>query len=308
MQLLRFVLLGIFIAAAAVFGWRMAGSPGLDLASSRSGTSPAAQPAPATQKTALKPPAPAVPAAPKPEKVAAVTPPAKPPPALPRMPVDQARNDVRAKIMAAEEFAGFLAKFQRVFPARYNKVMDNFAERASRNGRIENADLYLAEALRALRASHGVLASRASGDTLEKLFTLQARTLAELAQKNPSLCADFLYGSANANFFAFSASHRKLIGEMADTALAAIIDGRTSKIDRPAPTEQDFKDLETELGGKGLGKPEIDMLLDGKAANPPLSDAVICKAGAIYFQTLRAMPEDARMRIYSLAIKMLARS
>ena len=42
--------------------------------------------------------------------------------------------------------------------------------------------------------------------------------------------------------------------------------------------------------------------------DPPLADATICKAGQIYYQTLRELPEEARIKIYALAIKLLARS
>ena len=61
---------------------------------------------------------------------------------------------------------------------------------------------------------------------------------------------------------------------MADEALAgleAIEDGAEKKIDREAPSEQDFDDLEKLLRSRGLDAAAIALLLDGKEPNPPLS-------------------------------------
>ena len=80
------------------------------------------------------------------------------------------------------------------------------------------------------------------------------------------------------------------------------------EIERTAPTEADFKALKSALVAKGLDKVEIDALLDGKMPDPPLADARMCAAGQTYLETLRALPEAARLRIYGLAMELMARS
>jgi hypothetical protein len=62
------------------------------------------------------------------------------------------------------------------------------------------------------------------------------------------------------------------------------------------------------LRAKGLDTPEIEALLDGKAGDPPIGDAKMCRAGQVYLETLAAMPEPTRLRIYSLAVELMARS
>jgi hypothetical protein len=95
---------------------------------------------------------------------------------------------------------------------------------------------------------------------------------------------------------------------MAQASLDAILDGRTSRVERRPPTDDDFAQLESALMEQGLGRPEIEALLDGKEPQPPLPDAMLCRAGGVYLQTLRAMPEEMRMRIYGLAVEVLART
>lgn len=218
-----------------------------------------------------------------------------------------ARETVEKQIGASREYARFFQTARQEFPAEYERIVAEFSQRAQ-SALALSPDLYLAEALRGLRVSHGVMASRASVAALEKVFEHQEKIVTTLAQTSPQLCADFLYGNAAPGFFQFSARHRALIGAMAEASLEAMIDGRTVNIERAPPADEDFAALESELGKKGLGRPEIEALLDGKTPEPPLSDDAMCRAGKIYFETLRALPAEARLKIYALAIKLLARS
>ena len=55
-------------------------------------------------------------------------------------------------------------------------------------------------------------------------------------------------------------------------------------------------------------KPIIEALLDGRSPEPAVEDARMCAAGRIYLETLRELPEEIRMRIYALAVELMARS
>lgn len=270
MHVLRLVLLGIAIGVAIILGVRFAGNP---FATQQVATRQA--PAPASIVVNLSP--------------------------------EVARETVEKQIAAAPEFAPFFRTMRENFPADYERLLSGFSQRAQ-TAPAQTPDEYLAEMLRGLRRSHGVLAAKASVSALERVFELQGKIVGALAQSNPQLCADFLYGNAPAGFFRFSASHRPLVAAMADAGLEAIIDGRSLNIERNAPADEDFTALEAELEKKGLGKSEIEALLDGKTPEPALSDTAMCRAGVIYFDTLRSLPADARLKIYALAIRLLARS
>jgi hypothetical protein len=66
--------------------------------------------------------------------------------------------------------------------------------------------------------------------------------------------------------------------------------------------------LEGELVKHGLGKPEIGALLDGKLPDPPIADATLCDAGIVYFDALKSLPDDARARLYALAVQSMGKS
>lgn len=94
---------------------------------------------------------------------------------------------------------------------------------------------------------------------------------------------------------------------MGMAGIEAIYDGEVKQVERPAPAEADFDVFEKALRGKGLDTPEIEMLLDGKPSDPPIDDAKLCRAGQIYLETLAAMPEQSRLRIYGFAVELMAR-
>ena len=61
-----------------------------------------------------------------------------------------------------------------------------------------------------------------------------------------------------------------------------------------APTPQDFDDLEKRLLDKGLDKPAIDLLLDGKEPNPPLTDEQASHDGIVYLEAMQSLPDLRR--------------
>jgi hypothetical protein len=215
---------------------------------------------------------------------------------------------IQEQLANAPEFSTFFEQLKTSFPAANKRIFDGFADGVSKGSRIETADLYLAQALSGLRASYGILAANASPEALEKVFELRAATLRALASQDPKLCADFLYGATSRDFFKFSAANRKLVASMMEADLNAIINGRTSKIERQATNAEDFGKLEEALRERKLEKPEIEMLLDMRNPDPPLADTTVCKAGQIYYDVLRALPDDLKARIYALSLKLLART
>jgi len=218
-----------------------------------------------------------------------------------------ARNRVATAIEGAQDYQKYFARLRDVFPTDYDEALDFFATRLS-EGRNDAVDFYVSESVRRLRQARGVLAAKAEGRALERVFNVQLDVLKAIAKADKKLCVAFLYGATNQDFQIFAAGRRSLIGEMALAGLDAIASGQSAKVERAQPTEADFKALETALTAKKLTKPEIDALLDGKTPNPPLDDARMCAAGQTYFEVLRAMPEAARLRIYGLAVELMART
>ena len=84
--------------------------------------------------------------------------------------------------------------------------------------------------------------------------------------------------------------------------------GQTQQVQRAAPSDADFQLLDKALVDKGLSRPEIDALLDGKVATPPIADDEMCKAGQVYLVTLAALPVNVRARLYGLAVDLMAKS
>src|ERR1700730_7586258 len=222
--------------------------------------------------------------------------------------IDAARRTFEEKLKTAPEYAAFFDRLKTVCPAEYESFLGAFAQPSAASGEIASADLLMAEAARSLRLSRGILAAKAGRQALAHIFELHFAMLRALAAKDPRLCVNFLYGSESAGFFEFSAQNRGLVAALAIAGIDAIHDGEIKRIERPAPTGKDFDALEKALHAKGLDTPEIEALLDGKAGDPPMADAKMCRAGQVYLDTLVAMPEPTRLRIYSLAVELMARS
>jgi len=219
-----------------------------------------------------------------------------------------ARVAIEQRLQLAPEHSAFFAALRHEFPRDYEQLVAAFAKRAIDSSRLDAPEIYLAEAVRTLRRTHGLLAARAQAGQLEQVFAAQARIMDALAGADAGMCVDFLYGHATDRFYAFFADNRALLAGLASASLQAILDGRESKIQRPAPSDADFRMLEGELLDRGLGRAEIEALLDGRAPNPPLPDPALCKAGRVYLEALKALPEETRLRIYALAVETLARS
>jgi hypothetical protein len=219
-----------------------------------------------------------------------------------------ARRAVEERLRISPEHRAFFASYRQHFAAEYERMAAGFAQRAAQTGRLDSAERYLAEGMGALRKSHGLLAAKAESHKLAALFDAQHALLDALGKADPQLCVDFLFGHATQRFYDFAARNRVLVARLAQANIDAIVDGRDRQIERTAPTQEDFSTLERALRANGLGQPEIETLLDGKAANPPLPDAGLCRAGRVYLETLRELPEALRLRIYGLALEVLARS
>ncbi|HET6374455.1 MAG TPA: hypothetical protein VFF88_00250 [Methylocella sp.] len=212
------------------------------------------------------------------------------------------------KLESAPEYAAFFERVKTVFPSDYETFLASLSERAAGEGDIGSADFVMAEAMRALRLSRGALAAKAGKEALEHFFDVQLAMLQALGAEDPNLCVNFLYGSGSTELLAFSAANRSLVTAQALAAADAISDGQLKKMEREPPTEEDFDFLEKVLRAKGLDKTEIEALLDGRIQSPAAAAERMCRAGQIYLETIAAMPEDSRLRIYSLALELMARS
>jgi hypothetical protein len=219
-----------------------------------------------------------------------------------------ARQSVEATLRQAPDIAPFFDRMREAFPADYAQTFDNFAVRLATSGSVDTVDVYLSDAYRTLRQTRGIVAAKAGPAALARVFDTQSAVLKALGEIDPHLCVDFLYGGASSHYFDFSATHRPLVVGMAIADLEAIVDGNEQKIERPKPSDADFQTLEQTLTAKGVGKIEIDALIDGKTPDPPIDDSRMCAIAQIENDVLKALPEDQRMRIYGLEIEMMARS
>ena len=209
-----------------------------------------------------------------------------------------------------------------VFPGEYETIVANLAagvgkETAGRGitpvatgiaAPEANPDVAMADAVTALRKAHGALAAKASDDALGEIFVLQLKEAQALAGRDAHLCVAFLYGASGTGFLQFAADHRPLIADAAIAGLDAMASGQTEQVQRAAPSDADFQVLDRALVDKGLSRPEIDALLDGKTATPPIADDEMCRAGQVYLNTLAALPVDVRARLYGLAVDLMAKS
>jgi len=218
------------------------------------------------------------------------------------------RRAIERSVAGATDYAGFFERLKTAFPTEYEGFVTRAAERAAVAGETPNADALMIEAARELRSSHGVLAAKAEGPALDHFFEAKRAMLDALAAKDQALCVDFLYGGGNGDFAAFSRDHRGLFAAMANAGLDAINDGQAKRVERDAPNDEDFHTLENALRAQGVSNAAIGALLDGKAPNPPLDDSEMCQAGQIFLQTLAALPEAARRRIYGFAVELMAHS
>jgi hypothetical protein len=219
-----------------------------------------------------------------------------------------ARASIEAQIAQVSEYQRFFDRLRLALPSEYEATLDSFADRLVASGKEQSGDVYLSDAVRDLRQNRGSLAAKADAGPLGHIFDVQLAMLNALSNTDQRLCVDFLYGGASEAFYQFSAHNRQLASDMAVAGLDAIVDGQAKKNQRQAPSDADFRMLESAMTGSGLSQPEIEALLDGKAPDPPLDDARLCKAGRVYLEMLKTLPEPVRLRIYALAVELMARS
>ncbi len=218
------------------------------------------------------------------------------------------RGNIEAKLAELPDYARFFDRLKLVLPSEYEALIDEFVKRAQTGAAVTNIDVLMSEAVRSLRLSRGMMAAKASAPALAHIFEVQSSVLRALAAKEPRLCVDFLYGGASDAFFSFSSEHRPLVADMAIAGLEAIEDGQTQKIERAPPNDADFELLEKALKSRALNEIEIEALLDGKSPDPPIPDGRMCDVGQIYLETLATLPEPVKLRIYGLAVELMARS
>ena len=216
------------------------------------------------------------------------------------------RAEIERDIADAPDYVRFFDRLRLLFPSDYNSIMNGLAA-SSKPGEV-NVDLVMADAVTALRRAHGGLATRAGDAALEQIFSLQLREMKALAQRDSHLCVAFLYGANGNGFLGFAADHRALVADAAIAGLDAMNSGRMDQIARNAPSDNDFQALDRALVDKGLTRPEIDALLDGKVAEPPIADPTMCQAGQTYLETLATLSPDSRARLYGLAVDLMAKS
>lgn len=179
------------------------------------------------------------------------------------------RRAVERSIAETPDYSGFFARLRTAFPVDYESFVAQAAERAAAAGETPGPDALMIEAARGLRKTHGVLAARADGPALDRLFEAKRAVLDALAGKSDALCVDFLYGGGSDDFAAFSRDHRGLFAAMANAGLDAINDGQLKQMGREAPNDEDFRTLENALRAQTVSNAAIGALLDGKAPNPP---------------------------------------
>ena len=222
--------------------------------------------------------------------------------------VGAARRKVEAAIAATPDYARFFDKLRALFPGEYESILASLAREAGAAPQFPSADTLTADAIGALRKSDGLLAARASDDALGQIFVRQLDEMRALAQRDVHLCVAFLYGASGTGFLDFAAANRAMIADSGIAGLDAMHSGQVEQITRTAPSDGDFQLLERALTQKGLSRPEIETLLDGKTANPPIADDRMCAAGQSYLETLAGLEPGPRGRLYALAVNLLAKS
>ena len=284
MNSLRLALLAIVFAVAAVAGWQMAGSPVF-------WPSLAGPP----QVVALVP---------------AGLPPPVAPPAVPTL--ENIRALVEARIAAAPAYAAYFARLREAFPAEYPGILDAMAQpafaSAAKGAGSGSVDEDIALAMRRLRQTHGILAARADLATLDRLPLAQLAIMRQLAAGDQKLCVDYFYGGGTRDFYGFSALNRVLVANLATASLDAIAQGRDRKETPPEPGDADIQTFDDALASSGLGRAEIDVLLEGKSSGAPLDDASLCHAGLVYLQVALSLPGSIRLPLLSRSVALAARS
>lgn len=289
MHHLRLLFIGLSALLAGILAWTLVAEHQEALQKDRlaerdlAEVAPRAAPVPAP---AIPPPAPA----PSSEKV-----------------LQAARTRIADRLAEAPEYRSFRDRFAAAYPGDWSRALEVMGQRAPGDPSIATPDGIFVETLKTLRRARGAMAAKAAARPLSAIFDQQTRLLAGLSATDKRLCVDYLFGEESRGFLNFASTHRALMAAMGAATLDAILDGAESRIDRAAPTDEDFAELEKRLTERGLGAAEIEALLDGRHPDPPIADDRLCDAGLVYHDVLKQMPEDSRLRIYALAVELMSR-
>ena len=218
------------------------------------------------------------------------------------------RATIEAALADAPDYTRFFDRLRLAFPSDYETIMNALATTQAQRAAEPDPDVMTAEAVTALRRAHGTMAAKAPDAALSQIFASNLRQMKALGGVDPGLCVSFLFGSGGPGSVAFAADHRALVADTAIAGLDAISAGRSEPVAREKPSDDDFRMLDQALTGKGLSRPQIDALLDGKTPDPPIPDADMCRAGQTYLTTLGELPEGPRDRLYALAVGLMERS
>jgi hypothetical protein len=221
---------------------------------------------------------------------------------------EKARQAVSAQLNQVAEYAPFYARLAQDFPSDQSQVIQTLVAKTASAGMVDSPDAALIDAIRALQNRRGIVASRAEDDKLVRIFEAQSAIMAGLAETNPGLCREFLYGGSSDGFLDFAANHRDLIANLAMADLEAIENGQNRGIGRDPPTDADLNALAQALAHQGLSEGEIAALMDGVMPREAISDARMCEIGRIHLEALRKLPEPSRSRVLALEIKLMAHS
>lgn len=239
----------------------------------------------------------------------ALHPPSRPAPVVAaRNPPTTARARIEAALADAPDYTRFFDRLRLAFPTDYETIMATLSQTQAGRGGDPDPDAMMADAVAALRRAHGALAAKASDAALGQIFATNLREMKVLGEVDPGACVAFLFGTSGAGSSSFAADHRNLVSDAAIAGLDAISSGRTEQVSRGAPDDADFQMLDKALVAQGLTRPQIEALLDGKTATPPIPDGAMCQAGQTYLATLATLPEATRDRLYALAVDLMARS
>ena len=284
MQILRLVLLALALALAAGLGLRLAGAPPPALLAQWLHAVLAPEPAAPPQQPAIA-------------QTAALAQPLAP---------ASLRARLEARVATAPAFESYFAVLRQRFPSEFPALLDAISQpRANGPG---NLDEDVANAMRRLRRTHGILAARAGLAAMERIPQAQLAILRAMEPGDKRLCADYFYGSGTAGFFGFSARNRELVAALAIANAEAIADGRARAATPPEAADADVQLFDDDLAARGLSRAEIETLLDSKIAEPPLDDASLCHAGIVYFESLLSLPEASKLRLLARLVALAARS
>jgi len=94
------------------------------------------------------------------------------------------------------------------------------------------------------------------------------------------------------------------VAAMGIAGIDAIHDGEMKRVEREAPTDSDFEALEKVLRERGSKRRRSKRCSTARLAIHH-RDTKLCQAGLAYLDTLAAMPESARLRIYGFTVELM---